>query len=96
MQTLTRQKLLEHLRAACATPKGIRQLPGWAFDQFYAEEEGNAQFEQDYRIIIGSVLDDLMFGDEAAFALTKDDVERLIRKLEDATPQNHHEFDDDE
>lgn len=96
MQTLTRQILLEHLRAARATPGGIRQLPAWAFDQFYAVEEGKLELEQGYRGIISRTLDNLMFGDEAAFALTTDDVDQLIRKLEVATPQDHDEPDDDE
>ncbi len=96
MQTLTRQILIEHLRAVHNEPALLRQLPGWAFDHFYAEEEGTLEFESGYRLIISSVLDDLMFGDEAAFALTTDDVERLIGKLEAATPTDDDLNDDDD
>lgn len=97
MQTLTRQSLIQRLQAARNEPAMLQQLSGWAFDHFYAEEEGNLEFEPGYRATISSVLDDLMFGDEAAFALTTDDVARLIRKLETATPTDDDaEYDNDE
>ena len=86
MPTLTRQTLIERLRAARAAPDVARQLPAWAFDQFYAEEEGTLEFEPGYRAIMQAVLDDLMFADSAAFALKDDDIERMIAALEGAQP----------
>jgi hypothetical protein len=96
MHVLTRQTLIERLRATSAAAEALRQLPAWAFDQFYAEEEGKVAFEPGYRSVINSVLDDLMFGDETAFALTVDDVERLVHKLEHAQPADDDQLDDDE
>lgn len=94
MQTLTRHMLIEHLRAASTTPQALRQLPAWAFDQFYAAEEGRLQFESGYRSVIGAVLDDLMFGDEAAFALTTEDVEQLVHRLQRAAPADNESDDE--
>jgi len=96
MQTLTRQQIIEQLHAAAATPELLRTLPAWAWDQFYAHEDEQIAFEPGYRAAISSVLDDLMFGDDAAFALTNDDVARLIRVLEHAQPATHDEFDEDD
>jgi hypothetical protein len=96
MHTLTRQQIIERLRAAGNTPASLRTLPAWAFEQFYAAEEGSIAWEPGYRRVISTVLDDLMFADDAAFALVEDDVARLINTLEHAQPTPDNDDDDDD
>lgn len=95
METLTRQQIIDRLRAA-DSEAGLRALPAWAFEQFYAAEDGRLAFEPGYRHVIGTVLDDLMFGDDPAFALTPPDAARLIGVLERAEPRTDNDDDDDD
>lgn len=102
MSLLTRQLLIDQLRAARAAsgadgmvPVGVSQrIAGWAFDQFYAEEEGTVEFEPGYRRLISATLDDLMFSDQPDFQLAAADLDRRIADLEQATPVAD-EMDDD-
>ncbi len=95
MHTLTRQQLIERLRAVGDTPAALRALPAWAFEQFYAAEEGRIGLEPGYRRAISTALDDLMFADDATFALASDDITRLIRSLEHAQPTPDDDDDND-
>jgi hypothetical protein len=81
METLTRHHVIEQLRSAIDGTIEVRALSDWAFDQFYAEEEGTIEFEPGYRRVIGAVLDDLMFGDEARFYLTPAELNHMIQHL---------------
>ena len=93
MTILTRQMLIDKLRAGAddSTP-----LASWAFDQFYAEEEGSISFEPGYRRVIGATLDDMMFSDQPGFALSADDLAQMIDRLEQATPVADESDDEDE
>jgi hypothetical protein len=82
MNVLTRQDIIAQLRGTKKGALTAQQLADWAFDQFYAEEEGAVQFEPGYRKVIAVVLDDLMFADTETFNLTADDVERMVQQLE--------------
>lgn len=95
MQLLTRQQVIDHLRGAQQSAADARQLAGWAFDQFYAEEEGSIEYEPGFRRAIGAVLDDLMFADDPQFRLSAADLQRLIDQLTDAQPQLDDLDDDD-
>lgn len=55
-------------------------LANWAFDMFYAIEQGEVT-EADSDLVV-DVLDELMFADEALFALGEADLRRLIARLE--------------
>lgn len=93
MTTLTRQMLIDKLRAAAAGTSTA--LAAWAFDQFYAEEEGALSFEPGYQRVIGSVLDDLMFSDQSGFQLSASELMQLSDFLAQATP-TADDLDEDE
>lgn len=86
MQVLTRQQLIEQLQAAADGKAEPQQLSGWAFDHFYAEEEGIVEFEPGYRRVIAAVLDDLMFGDQPGFYLTATELHQMIQHVLHAEP----------
>lgn len=99
MTQLTRQELISQLRAAhqaTALDQALRTLARWAFDQFYGEEEGRLDFEPGYRRVIGQSLDDLMFSDQATFALSATDLQRMIERLEQATPTADDDISEDD
>ncbi|HEX6289355.1 MAG TPA: hypothetical protein VFZ66_09205 [Herpetosiphonaceae bacterium] len=96
MERLTRQQLIEQLRAAATGEIEIHTLSSWAFDQFYAEEEGTVEFEPGYRRAIGAVLDDLMFGDQPGFYLTTTELDQMIQHLSLAEPVADDVDDDEE
>ena len=84
MQVLSRRDVIEQLQATTQGQLDALRQAQWAFDQFYAEQEGRLEFEPSYRRAISMVLDDLMFGDEHPFRLTKADLQHLIQQLEQA------------
>ena len=86
METLTRQQVMEQLRSALDGTIDVHGLANWAFDQFYAEEEGAVEFEPGYRRAIGAVLDDLMFGDQPGAYLTSAELNQMIQHLLNAEP----------
>lgn len=99
MTQLTRQEVIDQLRAAIDGNIDSHSLAAWAFDQFYAIEEGTVAIEPGYKRPIGGVLDDLMFADQPEMALTPDDLRALIAQIERATPvedEDEEDEDDDE
>ena len=84
MTTLTRQHVIEQLQTLRQGHVNSAAASGWAFDQFYAEELGEIEFEPGYRRAIHAVLDELMFADQPGFHLAAADVDRLIQHLEQA------------
>ncbi len=93
MALLTRQQVIEHIETAGGGPASLAR---WAFDQFYAEEEGTIEFEPGYRHAIGAVLDELMFADEPRFALSEEALQALVGRLRAARPGSDDEDGDDE
>ncbi|NJN16040.1 MAG: hypothetical protein HC822_07025 [Oscillochloris sp.] len=57
-------------------------LASWAFDRFYAIEEGVEVIAPEDEDVLGAVLDDLMFADEESFALDDTDLRRFIARLQ--------------
>jgi hypothetical protein len=57
-------------------------LAKWAFDRFYAIEQGEETVDVSDGDLIAAVLDELMFADEKSFALDDADLRRLIARLE--------------
>lgn len=103
MTILTRQMLIDKLRAAAVSASTQQRtgaagasLASWAFDQFYAEEEGSISFEPGYRRVIGAAIDDVMFSDQPGFQLSADDLAQMIDRLEQATPSADESDDEDE
>ena len=95
MQILTRQQLIEQLQAAADGKIEAQQLSGWAFDHFYAEEEGKVEFEPGYRRVIATILDDLMFGDQPGFYLTETELQQMIQHVLRAEPTANDVDEDD-
>ncbi len=54
----------------------------WAFDLFYAIEQGEDEAAAADSDLIAEALDELMFADEEPFALDDADLRRLIARLE--------------
>lgn len=57
-------------------------LATWAFDIFYAIDQGEEVVDAEGSDAIADVLDELMFADEAPFALGDADLRRMIARLE--------------
>lgn len=57
-------------------------LANWAFDLFYAIDQGQEAVAPDDTDALADVLDELMFADEEPFALDDADLRRLIVRLE--------------
>lgn len=96
MQTLTRQHVIEQLQTAVEGKLEPQALSAWAFDQFYAEEEGTIEFEPGYRRVLGTVLDDLMFGDQPSFYLTVPELNQMIQHVLNAEPMPDDEDDEED
>jgi hypothetical protein len=96
MRTLTRQQLIEQLQAAADGKIDPHALSSWAFDHFYAEEEGTVEFEPGYRRVIAAVLDDLIFGDQPGFYLTDVELKQMIQHVSSAEPVADDVNDDEE
>lgn len=94
MTRLTRQQLIERIESSDGSD--LDALARWAFDQFYAEEEGSVDFEPGYRHAIGAVLDELMFADEPSFRLGRGTLRALADGLRSAEPRSADENDEDD
>lgn len=57
-------------------------LAAWAFNEFYAIEQAEAELPPAEAERIMDVLDALMFGDDPRFALDRSDLQRLITQLQ--------------
>jgi hypothetical protein len=71
-------KINERLRGQI----GDAALAAWAFDVFYAIDQGEDEVDADGGDAIADALDELMFADEKPFALDDADLRRLIARLE--------------
>ena len=58
------------------------EVAGWAFDRFYAIEQGEEELASEDEEVIAMALDDLMFADDDSFALDDVDLQRLIALLQ--------------
>jgi methionine synthase II (cobalamin-independent) len=71
-------RIEEHLAGSLSAPA----LAAWAFDRFYAHDMDAEEFCEEDAEIIAAVLDDLMFADDAAFALDEPALRTLITQLQ--------------
>ncbi len=79
---LMRNEVIAQLEQHLAGALSAAQLAGWAFDRFYALEQGDESVESTDADVIAATFDELMFADAAPFALTAGDVQRLIARLQ--------------
>lgn len=78
---LLRSAVIEKLEDRLAGQLDASGLAAWAFDSYYAIEQGTTTVEAGDADAIAAVLDDLMFADEPSFALDEADLRRLIARL---------------
>jgi len=77
-----REDVIRTIEEFLAGRSSAETLAGWAFDRFYAIEQGTEQVDEADAEAIGAALDDLMFADEESFALDDADLRRLIARLQ--------------
>jgi hypothetical protein len=81
---ITRNDVITQLEQYLAGAISAEHLAGWAFDRFYAIDQGANSVEPADADVIADTFDELMFADAAPFALTPGDVQRLIARLQHA------------
>jgi len=80
-ETITRAEIVAQIEARLAGRIDDAALAGWAFERFYAEELGEADFEEGAEPAIADALDTLMFGDDPSFRLVEEELRALIARL---------------
>jgi hypothetical protein len=80
-ETITRAEIVAQIAARLAGRIDDAALAGWAFERFYAEELGEADFEVGAEPAIADALDTLMFGDDPSFRLVEEELRALIARL---------------
>ncbi len=78
---LTSDDLIAVIAEHLAGRLSIAQLADWAFDRFYSLEQEELIVPAAEEEVIREVLDELMFADDEAFALTAEDLQRLMDRL---------------
>ncbi len=76
------QDIIANITAHLNGQLSATQLANWAFDRFYAIEQGVECVSEDTSEIVADALDALMFADEPPFALDDADLRRIIARLE--------------
>jgi AAA+ ATPase superfamily predicted ATPase len=78
---LTSDDLIAAIAEHLAGRLSIAQLADWAFDRFYSLEQEELIVPAAEEEVIREVLDELMFADDEAFALTAEELQRLMDRL---------------
>lgn len=81
---LTRTDLIATIEQHLAGNLSYAALSAWAFDRFYAEDQGEEEFPEDDAELIAEILDDLMFADDEQFALEASELQAMIVRLQQA------------
>lgn len=79
---ISRADVCAQIAARLAGSLDDRQLARWAFDHFYAEELGQASYEDGWGDQIADALDALMFGDDPHFRQTEEELRALLARLQ--------------
>lgn len=77
-----RNDIIAKLNARLRGQLSHAALAAWAFDLFYAIDQGEEQIATEDSDVIADILDELIFTDEAPFALDEADLHRLIARIE--------------
>jgi hypothetical protein len=80
---LPRSTVIARLEDRLAGRIDDRELAAWAFDSYYALEQGTLSVDPGDVEPVADVLDDLMFADDPSFALDEADLRRLIARLQE-------------
>lgn len=78
---ITRTELISRIEACIAGALDDTALAAWAFDRFYAVELEEETIAEADSVLISEILDELIFADEQAFALSSADLIRLLERL---------------
>ena len=79
--TIRRADVVRQIEARLSGVLDDAALAAWAFDRFYAEELGEAEYEEAGEAAIADVLDALMFGDDPNFRLDEEELRALAAQL---------------
>ena len=79
--TIRRADVVRQIEARLSGAVDDAALAAWAFDRFYAEELGEAEYEEGGEAAIADVLDALMFGDDPNFRLDEEELRALAAQL---------------
>ncbi len=79
---LSRRDVIAKLEDRLAGRIDDRGLAAWAFDSYYAIEQGTLSVAPEDADPIAESLDDLIFADDPSFALGDADLLRLIARLQ--------------
>lgn len=79
---MVRSAIIAQIQQHMAGAIDAAALAAWAFNQFYAIEQAEAELPPAEAACIMDVLDALMFGDDPHFALNRSDLQRLIAQLQ--------------
>ncbi len=78
---VTRTEVIATLEDRLAGRLSADTLATWAFDLFYQLDQGKAAVAPEDADVIAAVLDELLFADDERFALSPDDLRRLVARL---------------
>lgn len=79
---VARSDLIAKLEDRLAGRSDDAALAAWAFDLFYELDQGQHEVVEADGGAIAAVLDELMFADDANFALDEADLRRLLVRLQ--------------
>lgn len=82
LPVLGRQELAAQVQARLAGSLNANALAAWAYARFYEEEMELLSLEPGADDLLREVLDELMFADDASFALDDNALRALLARLQ--------------
>jgi hypothetical protein len=79
---LERSEIIAQIEQRLAEQTSAAMLAEWALDKFYALDQAQLAVAEADSGVIADVLDELMFADDARFALDEADLRRLLARLQ--------------
>jgi hypothetical protein len=79
---LARSEIIAQIEQRLAEKTSAAALAEWALDTFYALDQARLTVTEADATVIADVLDELMFADDARFALDESDLQRLLARLQ--------------
>lgn len=76
-----RSDLITKIEDRLAGRLGAAALAAWAFELFYAIDQGQREVVAEDADVVADLLDELLFADDESFALDETDLQRLLARL---------------
>lgn len=76
-----RSDLITKIEDRLAGRLGAAALAAWAFELFYAIDQGQREVLPEDADVVADLLDELLFADDESFALDETDLQRLLARL---------------